>query len=141
MVAGFVELQAKRRGANIVPADGAGNGDTLEAELMRAIINAFAQYERGLIRARTRGALRAKRERGELTGKAPYGMRVGAHGTTLEKDPDEQKVIRRIATLRRQGQSIRAVVAKLEAEGVTSRTGKPLSKGTVENILKRQTAN
>jgi DNA invertase Pin-like site-specific DNA recombinase len=91
----------------------------------------------GIIRARTRAALQAKKARGERVGTVCFGFRVGDDGATLEKEPDEQRIIRRVKGLRNQGQSIRAIVALLEAEGMLSRTRKPISKGTVESILRR----
>ncbi len=140
MVAGFIELQARRRGARVVSAAGEGTeGDDPTAQLMRTIVDAFAEYERGIIRARTAAALAVKRSRGELTGKCPFGMRVGKDGKTLEPEPGEQAVIARALRLSKK-LSIRAVAAKLAAEGHRGRKGLPISKGTVEAILKRANA-
>jgi len=137
MVAGFIELQASRRGAEIVSADGAGNGDSIEAKLMHSIINAFAEYERDMIRARTRGALRAKRDRGEVTGAPPIGQRVDSDGKTLVSHDREAELIRRVVEMRERGESLRGIAASLGAEGFTSRRGRPLGKGNVETILAR----
>jgi len=62
---------------------GVGNGNGPEAQLMRTMIDAFAAYERALIRARTKAALAAKAARGERTSlHAPYGWRVGGEDLT-----------------------------------------------------------
>ena len=138
MIAGFLELQARRRGARIVSAAGEGTqDDDPTSVLMRTIVDAFAAYERGVIRARTRAALAAKKRRGEVVGKAPFGYRVGSDGVHLVQDPEEQAVLVRVVELRAQGQSIRGIVGVLDAEGITSRVGKAITKCSIENILKR----
>ena len=73
LVAAMVERLCQREGARIQSADGTGNGDSPEAKLLRTMIDAFAAYERALIRARTRAALAAKKARGERVGGVPYG--------------------------------------------------------------------
>src|SRR5437016_1706481 len=76
MVAAVAESLAARAGAVVVSADGAGNGDDPGAVLMRRMVDAFAEYERALIRARTRSALAVKRGRGErISRHVPYGFR------------------------------------------------------------------
>lgn len=140
MVAGFLDLQARRRGARIVSAAGEGTeGDDPTAQLMRTIVDAFAEYERGIIRARTTAALAIKRARGERTGKVPFGMKLAADGRMLEPHPEEQAAVQRILTLSKT-LSIRAVAAQVAAEGHVGRAGLPISKGTVEAILKRPSA-
>ena len=73
MIAAMIERLVERAGAKVISADGTGNGDTPEAQLMRNMISAFADYERALIRARTKAALAVKKSRGERTGQIPYG--------------------------------------------------------------------
>lgn len=45
---------------------------------MRRIVDAFVEYERLVIRARTRAALTVKRSRGERIGGIPYGHQLAA---------------------------------------------------------------
>ena len=71
LVSALVERLCERQGARIFSADGAGNGEGPEAQLMRTMIDAFAAYERALIRARTKAALAAKKARGERVGGIP----------------------------------------------------------------------
>ena len=49
---------------------------TLAYEVNCRMVDAFAEYERAIIRARTRAALAVKRGRGERTGEVPYGFRL-----------------------------------------------------------------
>src|SRR5262245_39686057 len=74
MNAALIERLAERAGARVLTCDGAGEGDSPEAMLMRTMIDAFAQYERQIITARTKAALAVKRTKGEkLGGDVPYG--------------------------------------------------------------------
>jgi site-specific DNA recombinase len=53
LVAALVERLVERNGAAVRAADGTGNGDGAEAILLRRIVDAFAEYERVMIRARS----------------------------------------------------------------------------------------
>ena len=64
MNAAMIERLALRAGAKVLTCDGAGEGDSPEAMLMRTMIDAFAQYERQIIKARTKAALAVKRDEG-----------------------------------------------------------------------------
>ena len=77
MLALWIEKEAKRRGASIVSAAGEGTeSEEPTAVLMRRIVDAFAEYEKNIIGARTAAALEQKRERGEKTGgNVPFGYR------------------------------------------------------------------
>jgi DNA invertase Pin-like site-specific DNA recombinase len=68
VLAAGVEREAARMGARVVSASGEGNGDSPADQFMRTVVDGAAQYERGLIRARTKAALAAKRAKGEKTG-------------------------------------------------------------------------
>jgi hypothetical protein len=72
---------------------------------MRNIVNAFAEYERALIRARTRAALAVKRGKGERTGEVPFGYRLAPDGLHLESLAAEQNIITAIRRLRGDGLS------------------------------------
>lgn len=136
MIAGMLERLVISSGASIVSADGMGNGDGPEAELMRNIVNVFAQYERALIRFRTKAALAVKRSRGERTGELPYGKRANAAGL-LEDNPQELAAAARVCELRRLGSSIRGITAQLNAEGVPTRRGRQWHHTSVVRLLSR----
>jgi len=107
----LIERMAERAGARIVSADGTGNGDDPAALLMRRMVDAFAEYERALIRSRTSAALQAKKARGERLGRPRYGWRV--EDGELVPVEAEQAVVRQVADLRAQGLSQRAIAAAL----------------------------
>ena len=131
----LVERLADRAGARIVSADGAGNGDDPAALLMRRMVDAFAEYERQLIGARTRAALATKRRKGETTGRAPWGFRVGADGVTLEPCPEERRIVDAVQQAGARGLSQRAIARELNAAGYVNRAGRPFNNVTVGRIL------
>jgi len=112
------------------------DGDEPEAVLMRRIVDAFAEYERLLIKARTRAALAVKRSRGERTGDIPYGFQLGADGVHLELLPTEQAVVASVRDARAAGLSLRAIRDQLGTEGFTPRSGGRWHIQTIANILK-----
>lgn len=135
MVAAVVQRAVEKAGARVVSADGTGNGDSPADSFMRTVLDGAAAYERELIRARTKAALRAKRARGERAGTVPFGYAVDAAGR-LAPQPGEQATIARVCMLRAGGCSLRTIVAELEREGVVSRVGKPLRLTQVAVILR-----
>ena len=145
MLAGWVDLEVARRGARLVSAAGEGtDSDDPMSRVMRVIVDAFAQYERDMIRARTKAALAAKRARGEKTGGAiPFGHRVlateidadGSCRKILVLDEGEQLAIRRMADLRAQGLGYRAIAEQVGQEGIRGRGCSRIAHTTVRRIL------
>lgn len=137
MVSAMVERLVAKAGAAVVSATGAGNGEGPEAQLMRHMVDAFAQYERALIASRTRAALAVKRSRGEKTGGAvPFGFRLDDDGRTLVADELEQRVVARIHRLRAEGVSFRRIAAALNDDGVPAR-GKRWHPTTLQRLVAR----
>ena len=120
IIAAQLERLVERQGARVVSADGAGEGDSPEAALMRRLIDAIASYERDLIRGRTRAALAIKRAKGLKFGStAPYGSRI--EGERFVPDTDEEKAVARMIQLRRAGESLRQIAQTLTVEGFRPR--------------------
>jgi DNA invertase Pin-like site-specific DNA recombinase len=71
------------------------------------IISAVAQMERDMIAERTRDALKHKRQKGEWSGRIPFGFRI--EDNRLVEDPDQIKVIQKAKRLRRSGKSMREI--------------------------------
>jgi DNA invertase Pin-like site-specific DNA recombinase len=115
LVAAMVERLVEREGGRILTADGAGNADGPEGQLLRGVMDLFAQFERAIIRARTRAALAVKKARGERTGGIPLGSRL--EGGRLVGDDAERAAVTRARALRGAGKSLREIAAALEAEG------------------------
>jgi DNA invertase Pin-like site-specific DNA recombinase len=135
VVAALVERLAEKHGATVESADGVGAGGGPEAQLMRTLVDAFAAYERALIRSRTKAALAVKRSRGERIGEVPYGLRVTRDGK-LETSEAEAFAVARVRKLRGEGFSIRAIAQRLDAEGLKPR-GARWHPNTVARLLSR----
>lgn len=140
MAAAMLERMALDAGARIVSAAGEGTDSAdPSAVLLRTMVDAFAQYERAMIAARTRAALKAKRARGERAGTVPYGFTSDAAGR-LSPCPAERAVIAQVHALRAAGVTLRGIVAELARAGVVGRTGNALAMAQVQNILARAAA-
>ncbi len=136
LVAAMIEASAARAGAVVLSAAGEGNGEDPTAVLMRRIVDAFAEYERLLIRSRTRAALAVKRSRGELTGTPPLGTTVAEDGIHLAPALEEAAAVARVHALRAEGLSVRGIAERLDAEGA-ARRGKRWHPTTVARLLAR----
>jgi DNA invertase Pin-like site-specific DNA recombinase len=139
MLVGMIDRMIGKRGAAIVSADGVGNGTGAADQFMRTVMDAAAEFERGLIRARTKAAMGAMRRSGRLTGTVPFGWTADADGN-LHEVPEEQEVITRIVALRAEGTSLRRIAAILDAAGRKTKTGKRWYGETVRSILDRRDA-
>ncbi len=122
LTAALVERLCERHGARVQSADGTGNGDGPEAQLLRGVIDVFAQYERAIIRSRTKAALAVKKANGERVGGVPYGYRL-EDGRVVE-DADEQATVARARELRAAGLSLRRIGRVLIAEARNPRDAK-----------------
>ena len=134
VVAAMIEAAAERVGARVASAAGEGEGADPTAILMRRIVDAFAEYERLMIRARTRAALGVKKARGERVGSVPYGFRLAADGVHLEADPAEARAVELVRSLRAEGLSLRAIGERLAAAGCVPRGGGAWNPNTVRRI-------
>jgi site-specific DNA recombinase len=135
LVVAMIESAVQRKGARIQSAAGEGTDSDSPADvLMRRMIDAFAEYERLIIGARTKAALQSKKTRGERVGSIPYGYRLAADGVHLDEDPTEQEVLRLVRLLRDGGATYRAIAQELASRGYSSRTGSKWHPQTIKNI-------
>jgi putative DNA-invertase from lambdoid prophage Rac len=94
--------------------DIAGNG---LSRLFLTIAAAFAEAERDRIRERVSQTKADQRARGRyLGGKVPFGFRRGDAGELVTHD-SQQEAIAEIASMRREGKSLRAISAAMQAKG------------------------
>ena len=107
---------AKRQGWRLVLLDLGVDTATPAGSMVASVVAAIAEYERDLIRQRTRDALAAARPR-----LAAQGRQLGRRSTV----PAE--LVERIAAEHAAGASLRAIAARLNAEGVP--TGQPRRPG------------
>jgi len=132
----MVERIARDAGASVRSAGGEGTeNDDPTSVLMRRIIDAFAEYERLVIKMRTTAALAVKKRRGERVGSVPYGWRLSAGGVVLEEDPAEHELVAVARELRGQGLPLREVAAQMAARGLVGRAGKALQPMQVARMV------
>lgn len=102
--------------------------------LVRHVLGAIAQYERGVIRGRMLAGKQAKANRGGYVGGAPrFGRR--AHDRELVVDPDEHATLQRMVELRADGMSLRSIAERLDAEGRKPKRGTRWHPTTVARAL------
>lgn len=136
MLAVMIEKMVEKAGARLRTADGVGDEDSPEAVLLRRMIDVFAEYERAVIRARTKAALAVKKRRGEYVGGSRFGYQ--RQGTAMVRSEDS--ALPQIEAWRKQGWSYRQIATALNEAGVeTSRKGR-WQANTVRRILEREAA-
>jgi DNA invertase Pin-like site-specific DNA recombinase len=139
-VAALIDRKAALSGARILSSDGVANGDSPADAFMRTIFDGAAEFERALIRARTKASLATKKTRGERIGTVPYGYRLADDGRHLLPEPAEQAVIDKVRALRQVPLPLRQIVDRLEQEGVRGRRGHPLRLTQVARMVSRESA-
>ena len=93
--------------------------------LVRQMMGAVAQYEKSQIVQKLRGArMRKRAKEGRCEGRKPFGFYEG-----------EPEALERIKALRAEGLGFDRIAAKLNAEGVPTRTGKRWHGVVVNRIL------
>lgn len=133
VIAAMVERLLEKSHSTIECADGTGNGITPEAMLIKGIVDVFAQYERALIRARTKAALRIKKQKGERVGNYAYGTQQGQAGKVVSH-PQEQHTLGLIYLYHDEGRTPYWIANKLNQDQTPAR-GKQWYEKTVRRIL------
>ena len=136
MKAAMVEARAEALGARVTSTAGEGDGTDPSAKLMRQIVDAFAEYERALIGARTKAALAAKKVKGERIGGIPYGF-SDVDGKLVANE-DERTIIRLAKELSSNGVSMRGICAKFASEGTVFRNFSWNSPAHADRLLKAE---
>jgi DNA invertase Pin-like site-specific DNA recombinase len=137
IVNAMIERAVERKKARLVTASGDVRDDNDPSSiLMRRMVDAFSEYERLIIGARTKVALAILKRDNKRTGYIPYGYRLCMDNVHLEKDDLEQKVLLYIATMRKDELSFRKIAKKLNSEGLYNRTGKPWNHVSITRVMK-----
>lgn len=136
MVSEVLLTEFRKLDVQVIAADSAtdltaGDDDPTRV-LIRQVLGAVAQFEKSVIVAKLRAArIRKRKATGRCEGRKPYGSR-----------PGEAEVVEMIRRLRRKPKmgrrmSFDAIAAKLNTEGVRTRTGAPWAGATVWGIVSR----
>lgn len=117
--------RSRSKGWNIVALDMGVDFDTPQGKLLGNQLISFAEYEREIIAARTKDALRVKRAE---------GVRLGGPRSADLSD----STVRRIRRQRSAGWTFQRIADKLNADGVpTARGGSEWRPSSVRAILNR----
>jgi DNA invertase Pin-like site-specific DNA recombinase len=93
--------------------------------LMRQLMGAVAQYDKSQIVLKLRGArMRKRAKEGRCEGRKPFGYYEG-----------ENAVLGRLKALRAEGLGFDRIAARMNAEGLSTRTGRPWHGVVVNRIL------
>jgi DNA invertase Pin-like site-specific DNA recombinase len=113
--------------------------DTTSAagKMVFRMLAVLAEFERDQIAERVTMALAHKKSKGERTGSVPFGFTLAGDGIQLIPDDAEQAVLVTIRQLRAAGESMRAIAAELNRQGVATKNGKPWVHSTIQRILER----
>jgi hypothetical protein len=118
-----VQVIAADSGTDLTVAD---NDPT--RTLIRQILGAVAQFEKECVVLKLRSARDRKRRRqGRCEGRKAFGDR-----------PEEATALKRIEELRSQGLTYPAIANVMNSEGLSTRSGRPWSRGTIYAICKRK---
>jgi site-specific DNA recombinase len=122
--AGLLSLyeRLERKGVRIVTIEDGIDTSTANGRLMRTILAALAEWERDIIRDRTRNGVRAAMDDGRRVGQPPYGYTV-RDGRLVER-LDEQQILRRIRARHGDGASLATIARELNAAKVSARRGR-----------------
>jgi len=136
-----IRRAVERRRGRVETVSGGTNGETDEEVLMRQILQAFAEYEKKVIAARTRAAMRRHQAAGRrMSSNPPYGHAIDPHDATrLVEDPDEQDTIARILRLAADGHGPGTIARMFNQSGIRAR-GAAWNHKTVGRIIERENA-
>lgn len=148
VIAAAVTKAIEGVGAKLLSADGVTAEDTPEGKLTRLILDAFAEYERLQIGARTRAALRVKKARFEPTGGViPFGWMLdpasrrrspkGYTAKNIVPCPVEQEVAQLVVQWHGEGLYLRQIASALGARGYRPRKGTKWQTSTIHRIIRR----
>jgi DNA invertase Pin-like site-specific DNA recombinase len=137
MVSEVILAQLRDAGCRVIACDSGHDlidesDDDPTRRLIRQVLGAVAEFDRRVTVLKLKAAReRIRRRTGRCEGRKPYGSR-----------PGEAAVIARIRELHRkphghERRSLQEIADILNAEGVTTRTGKPWAKGTLHQIITR----
>lgn len=113
--------------------------DSPVGNLLRTLFLAVAEYQRAVIRARTRAKMRQYQREGRAMSKdPPYGARINPQSPgRLIVDLNEVQTLETIRRLHHDGKSLRGIARELNEAGIQSR-GDRWTHTTIARILRRE---
>jgi site-specific DNA recombinase len=97
-----------------------------------------AELERNLINERCNEGRKARKAENKRIGEVPFGWTLGDDGKRLIENPDEQRALTLIHSLKEQGHTLRAISDELNRRGIaTKKALGAWTHGQVQSVLKR----
>lgn len=135
----WLEDHCKKIKVVIESAAGEGNGSDPANEMMRRIIDAFSEYERNLISARTKAALKKAKDRGKILGRCDFGFKRDTIGRVI-KDTKTFPIRERIIQCWKDGMGWTDIANALNVDGVPTQKGSEWFPTTVMRICNKEAA-
>jgi site-specific DNA recombinase len=133
---GEVRERIERRGVGLVSITEQFDTSTSMGRFFWTLLAAFAEFERDMIRDRASLGLdeKARRGRGWVTGRPPFGYR--AAGGDLVPHPEEAEVVRRIFAAAASGRTPPSIAREVAATGVARSGASEWTRAAVRRILR-----
>lgn len=136
IVNAMIERAVERKKARLVSASGDVKDDNDPSSiLMRRMVDAFAEYERLIIGARTKAALQVKKKKGERIGHIPYGYKLCTDNVHIEEDEEEQYTLKVMKKLQGEGLSLREIANEMNFYNRMNREG-PWNHVSIKRVMK-----
>ena len=138
IVNAMIDSAVRRQKASLISASGDvsdSDNEDAGATLMKRMVDAFAEYERLIISARTKAALQIKISRYERSGRVPYGYQLCADGIHIEPNQHEQNVLHEMHEMRKTKLSFRKIAAELNRNNKVNRNGNPWNNGSLFRVI------
>ena len=134
----WIEKEVKARKANLISAKEEEHyGDTPKKRMMRVILSAVNEYEKEVIKIRTKSARAVLRKKNKYCGgRREFGWKIS--GGNLVTHAEEQKVLGRMMDWKEGGMSYKAITDRLNMELTPSARGSHWNYQVVRHILKRE---
>lgn len=130
-----IGTKLEKAGAELVSVQEQINTTTAAGKMVFRMLAVLNEFEIDLISERTKTALAHLKKQGKKTGGiVPFGWNVDETGK-LHKNPEEQKVIRKIMNLHNGGMKFQTIGNHLNGRGITTKTGKQWYAQSVKNVV------
>lgn len=113
------------------------NTATAVGKFYFTLISSLAELESNTTSERVRATHKIKKAKGERYGYIPFGYTVAEDGKQLIEDATEQKALRLIKRLRRQGHSYQDIATELNEKGYRTRKGNDFKKQNIFSVLNK----
>ena len=113
--------------------------NTPMGEFFVSILGSIYTLERQLTSERTKDVIKNKKMNGKVYSRVPYGY--DSKGGMLVENPLEQRLLRKINTLRNKGESYNSISKFLNRNKYTTKMGKKFTKENVYSLLKTERKN